>query len=73
MTTEEKKPRRRLTPDEKIARAQSQIDMVKKHAHAKQVERVKEAVALLQPMNEMSGPREALGHLNRWLAENTNA
>lgn len=67
--TEQKITRRRLTDEEKIARAKSQIDMVQKRAKDKQRERVTEALLLLDGV-EGHRALEAKASLTAWMQEN---
>ncbi len=67
--TEQKIVRRRLSDSEKIARAQSQIEMVRKRAVEKQKQRVNEALLLLDGV-EGSNIVEAKARLTNWLMEN---
>ena len=67
--TEQKIVRRRLSDSEKIARAQSQIEMVRKRAVEKQKQRVNEALLLLDGVDG-SNIVEAKARLTNWLMEN---
>lgn len=67
--TEQKIVRRRLSDSEKIARAQSQSEMVRKRAVEKQKQRVNEALLLLDGVDG-SNILEAKARLTNWLMEN---
>lgn len=64
--TEQKITRRRLTDEEKKARAQSQIDMIEKRAAEKRIERVKDALVIL---SDLTDPEilSAQASLGAWL------
>lgn len=64
MSEEPVKTRRRLSDDEKVARAKSQIEMIEKRKAEKHRERIEEARVLIQ---DVPGAVDAYKALGAWL------